>query len=200
MKMVSPALNLEYRITDKGYTGFFVTPEKTTTFHDLSRKKMIEDALSLIRRLHPKRVSIYVAPYDEPNPYVLNTSTLQKIYMGKLSEADLAIGELETPEMMAEELKYLPGYVPLRQIPGTSTYECLFCGRGADRNRLDLVCLRCGALTPYREYEYNGFYVDLREALDRHPNADKLFINQTWNPHPPWMRREEVEALLGEQN
>lgn len=85
---------------------------------------------------------------------------------------------------------------PIRQIPGTTHYECFYCGGPCDADAEALTCKRCTKITPL---DPQG-RIDCATALLLYPETTRFFVNKPWNPRAPWMSRSELEILLQKES
>jgi hypothetical protein len=157
---------------------------------------MLQQVVTAVRQDSPQQLLVYVDGADKA--HCIHPSTLHKIQSGDLNVEDIRIGEFLNK---LEEAVYrsFSSLVSVRRIPGTQYWECFVCGRTAQIDGDMFTCRRCRAGSALHVDKYRGVCVDLRQVLDANPEVSRLFLNKPWNPHPPWMGREEVEKLLEEE-
>lgn len=224
--MASPASSISvlFTATTSGYDTMIESAVGTMMIHGcLRRKELIETVFAYIKETDDPRllVRIYAnTSLHEYNAmkmlggtllcYSVGQRTIAGIVDGSKTVDDMTIGEVPT---FLETQLYIAvsRLVPVRKIPGTGLMECAHCGQGAKMVVFEgkvttevplsthhLVCAWCGSNSYLIHDKFRGLCVDLVETARQNESVRQFFVNQPWNPNPPWMSREDLFQLLEE--
>ena len=158
----------------------------------------MQTIVDYVRNTKNERTLLRVWPNYSMGPdekyHWVSKRTVARIVVGTVGAEELCIGEL-TPFLELQMRRAVSRLVPTRAIPGTDgLIECVYCGRGAHK----AVCQTCGRIMSIHNDKFRGPCLDLVEAAEVYSDVDRFFVNQPWNPNPPWLSREDLFQLLEE--
>jgi hypothetical protein len=199
MKMVSPApkASVSYHLDVGGATGWFSIGGNRENFSKITREDLLLQTAKFIQA-HKCTMDIEILPdpvaHHVPRGVLEHLWQCQDAYQAEhWARTHLLIGK--SLSMLQKQLLLTASrYLPVRTLPGSTATECPVCGGPGDLQDLLFFC-RCGYQGDIQLWMPWAAAHDLHRALDR--EFSKYFINSSWNPHPPWMTHDELQAVLG---
>lgn len=192
----APNVDVQFEASVNGYeTSISTEKHNWRSFGCLTRRELVDTIHTYVKGTEDSRTTVRIYSRGLENTcHVLSRRTVARIVAGTLSAEALCIGEI--PSFLERQLRNaVSRLVPTRAIPGTANFiECIFCGRGMVLSK----CRTCEREVRIIVDKFRGPCVDLVETLDLNPEVDRLFVNQPWNPTPPWLSRVDLFQMLKE--
>ena len=207
-----PNVDVLFKASSVGYETKISTEKHDWREHGcLSRRELVEWIFTYVKGTEDQRTQVRIYSRGTENKaYVVGRRTVARIVAGTLSVDDMCIGELAS--FLETQMRHaVSRLIPTREIPGTKLIECAHCGRGAEMVEFKgkvplltplsthhLACGRCGYSTYLVLDKFRGLCTDLVETARQNPSVERFYVNQPWNPNPPWLSRVDLFQMLKE--
>ena len=193
-----PRIDILFKPSFSGYETTVSVGESMHSHGSLRRKELVETVFAYVHGSKDPRTVVRMYPNYSMGPgekfHSISARTVARIVAETISVEDMSIGELDS--FLETQLRTaVSRLAPTRVIPGTANLiECVFCGRGMVISQ----CQTCKGRVDIIVDKFRGPCVDLVETLVSNPEAERLFVNQPWNPTPPWLSRVDLFQMLKE--